>query len=111
MILIPKLGAAGAAIGTLAAEAGVFVFQFFAIEKYAKGLYRGLNYFKFIFATAAAAVSVFWIHNLGISNILTMIFSAALFFTVYLAVLTIFKEPLTLSIEKQILGKIKRMFS
>lgn len=92
-LLIPRLGAAGAAIGTVAAECAVLAVQAIALRRLAGPLVRQIPVWKHLLATAAAAVSCIWILRMGWSHFLTLAVSALIFFGIYLVMLLIEKEP------------------
>lgn len=107
-LLIPSLASAGAAIGTLAAEAIVTVWQFVALRDMVSDAYRQIKYFPIIAGVILGSVGSLWVKELRLPYFFILAISAIIFFTIYSLVLTIVKEPLTIEIERQIIGKIFR---
>jgi len=108
LLLIPSMASSGAAIGTLAAEAVVALWQYAALGDTISGAYRRVKYHTIIAASAVGAAASLWVKGLGLGEFAALVASAALFFGAYAAVLTIAKEPLTLDIESQLLSKLKK---
>lgn len=108
MILIPQMGAAGAAIGTLVAEFVVWMYQYRYLKEHVKYAYKELPYIPIFIALVLSSVAAIGTKFLELSSFLTLVISAILFFGVYIVVLTVAKEPLIVEIERQVLSKIKR---
>ena len=93
--LIPKMGASGAAIGTLVAEAIVFVIQFLFLKKEMGEAFRKIPYLKIVIALAGGCAASVWVLFMGFGNFLSLLISAILFFGVYYVLLLVQKETLT----------------
>ena len=106
-ILIPKLGASGAAIGTVVAEAVVFLVQYVYLRTEVTHAFRAVQYWKMIIAMIAGSAASLWVIRLDIGNFLMLLIAAVLFFGVYLIILLL-KELLVKEIVSQILSKIKK---
>lgn len=106
-LLIPKYAAAGAAFGTVVAEATVLLVQYLSIKDEVKSAFINIKYHKIIIAILASAASSFWVLFLHLGNFMTLLISAMLFFGIYLIILLILKEDLTYEIVLQVLNKIK----
>jgi O-antigen/teichoic acid export membrane protein len=106
--LIPKYGAAGAAIGTLVAEAVVLLFQIFTIRDVAVPLLKAVRYKELIVSIVLAGAASIWVKKLALSSFFTLAISACIFFGVYLVVELLFKESLILELVEQTLGKLRR---
>lgn len=106
-ILIPKMGAAGAAIGTLVAEAVVFCVQFYVLRKDLASVFRSFKYYKILLALAAGTAACIWVRFMDFSNIIALLISAVLFIGVYYGILMLTKEELALSITDQAVCWIK----
>lgn len=106
-ILIPKLAATGAAIGTLAAEVIVFVVQLIALKEETRVAYKNVNYIHIVLALIVSSIPALMCKNLVSSNFLTLCISGATFYVVYGVVLLVFKEKLVV----EILGQIARIIS
>lgn len=94
-LLIPKMAASGAAIGTLIAEAVVLLVQLFVLRKDNIGeAFAPVQYWKIVVAMAAGSAASFWVLFLHVGNIFILLISAVLFFAVYAGVLLLLKEPM-----------------
>lgn len=93
-VLIPIIGISGAALGTLAAEAIVFLVQFIGLKENALKLFQGICFWKIAAGLVVAAASSFWVNYLQLSNLAALLLAACLFFGTYGIVLRLGKEPL-----------------
>ena len=98
-VSVPKMGAAGAALGTLIAEVVVLLIQLFFmyrenLTQYLKVDWR--NHTKIIMGGVIAGVMLFLLHmNITISNyFVRLLITALVYFSVYLTVLAITKETI-----------------
>lgn len=107
-LLIPSMASSGAAIGTVAAEAAVWIVQFFALRDVVTEAYKRVRYTPLILALLLGSLSSVLTKQLGLGSFLTLCVSALIFFGIYGIVLTIAKEPLVLEIEEQVFGKISK---
>lgn len=107
-VLIPRIGAAGAAIGTVVAEVVVFIVQVICLRDTVIPALKKIPYLKNAAALLAGSVCSLWIGQLQLGNFLTLLFSALLFFSVYGISLLLMKETTILEIFEQVLEKIKR---
>lgn len=101
LLLIPRYGAAGAAVGTLAAEAAVLLVQYCALRDMAAGLFRSFRYRNALLALALAMVTSVWVLFCPFGSFLTLLISACCFFGVYAVVLLWTKEPLMMELFEQ----------
>ena len=107
-ILIPKLGASGAAIGTLVAEGVVLTVQIIALRNdNIKDAFRPVQYWKIVIAAAAGCAACFWVPVLHQGNFITLLISAVLLFGVYAGVLLLLKEPMAKEIWSIIMRILK----
>lgn len=106
LVLIPRFASSGAAAGTLAAEITVWVIQLMALKGDVKPAYRQVKYILVVRALAAASAGALWIKMLRFGSFITLAVSAVMFFGIYVLILMISQEPLTLDIIKQILKKL-----
>lgn len=111
LLLIPRFAAIGAAVGTLAAEAVVLTVQLIALRKARGVLFTSVHYVKIVIALCLSAAASVWTPKLGLSNIMTMVLSATLFFGVYGAFMLITREALVTETLAQCVGIIKEKFS
>lgn len=107
-ILIPRLGAAGAAIGTVAAEVTVFIVQVMALKKVVIPILRKLPYWKNILALLGGTVVSVGILLLNIGNFLILVISAILFFGVYTLILLLLREEMVGEIFCQIITGLRK---
>lgn len=106
LMLIPRMSAAGAAIGTMIAELVVLIIQVVALRKDAKLFFENIHFLKILIALLIATVSCAWLLGTNISVFTTLIVSAILFFGVYCSILIFTKEGLTIEIINQILERL-----
>lgn len=92
LVLIPKLGAAGAAIGTLFAEILVLVIQFGYLRDKIYPILKKLEWVKIILASIIATFSCLMFQNVECIRIIRILISAIVFGIVYIGLLTILKE-------------------
>lgn len=108
-ILIPRIASAGAAIGTLGAEAVVWVVQFMALRKDVTQAYTRVRYVPLLLGVFLGGGASIGLKFLQLGNFLTLAFSAIVFFGVYSVVLILAKEPLVFEIIRQIYAKVMRV--
>ena len=96
--LIPVYREVGAAIGTLAAEIVVFVFQYRILSDRLSAVFRKTAYWKILAALVIASAASFRLASLPYSYLLLLVLTAVVFMAVYGGVLWILKEPLALEI-------------
>ena len=106
-ILIPKMGASGAAIGTTAAEFVVLAVQYVSLKDTVSEMLKSIQYWKIIIGLVISSAASVWLINKGLGNFVTLLITAVIFFTVYLVILTLTKEKMTIELEDQILRKFK----
>lgn len=94
LLLIPKMGAAGAAAGTLAAEMTVFAVQFVCVGEEVRRLFLRLEWKKIVGATALAAVFSCLPIICCDNNLVILAASATAFFGGYIGCLGFWGEPL-----------------
>ncbi len=110
MIYIPKYGAAGAAVGTLAAEIVVLIIQAVYLREMLWKM-KGEFHWKQIGAAVVVSTAVIWLVRRYVmidSIFLTLVVSAVIYFGAYGAVLLAVKEPFMMDIVSPVLKKIKR---
>lgn len=104
-LLIPGMASAGAAIGTLVAEAVVLGVQLYFIWGEVKEAFKSIHYMKIVIAICLGSAASLWVALMGLGNFVTLLASAILFFGVYGIVLLLTKEALVLEILTQVTGK------
>lgn len=111
ILLIPRLGSAGAAIGTLAAELVVLIYQLIALKQYNRMLFSDIKISKIVIAIVVGIVLTLWVKILPFDNLILIIISAIVFFGAYYAMLMIMKEPFVRDISRQTGNRIKTMIA
>ena len=107
-ILIPRYRAAGAAIGTLVAEAVVLLVQYYALRNEVSHIVKRIHWLLIFIASAAACAASFWVMNLHMGTFMTLLVSAIIFFSVYAAILLVFGEKMAWEIVYTVFRKLKR---
>lgn len=92
-ILIPFLGASGAAIGTMFAELAVLASQYISVNSAIQNLLLRIPYAKIFIASLAAGAASQTAKLLPLNDLLTILLGAVVYFLVYAAVLLLEKEP------------------
>jgi len=108
MFLIPRMGAAGAAIGTVLAEIMVFIVQVYALKDVVVKILKKISYWKIAIALVLASFVSVWANSMNWGNFLILLFSALLFFGVYVLTLIIFREKLVKEILDDMLRIVKK---
>lgn len=108
IILIPSLASVGAAIGTLIAEAVVFIIQYFYLRNDMKEIVRQIHFGRIIIGTFLAVIFSMWIQFLNLNNFIVLIISATIFFGVYILYMLFKKDEILIELIEQILYKIKQ---
>ncbi len=109
IMLIPRMASVGAAIGTLAAEFAVLVFQFAALHSEVMPAFSSVSYWKIIAGLILGTAASYWAVSAGFGNFVTLLITACLFFGVYGLVLLVTREKLTVEIWDQMIGRIKKI--
>ncbi len=107
-VLIPRMQSTGAAIGTLVAETVVLIVQCWELRGRMSGSFRAVRYWKIIVGMILGTAISFWVVTLGLSNIVTLVITAILFFVAYGVFLLVTKETLTVEIFGQVMERIRR---
>lgn len=112
LILIPKLGASGAAIGTLAAEFTVVLVQAVMLRDFLKKIRREYHVLPYILALLPAFVASALLRELildAAGNFLTLAVTATAFFGLYGGVLLLLKEQIAVEFVMPYVQKILRI--
>lgn len=105
IMLIPQLQATGAAIGTLVAEAVVFVIQYYKLKNELYSFFSVYRWKRLVGGIAIAIVSGLWVKMLHLRPVFALFVSGLLFFASYGLFMLKSKEELTI----ECLEKIKRI--
>lgn len=106
-VLIPRMAAAGAAIGTLVAEMAVWCVQYAALRKDVAEAYTSIKVYAILLALVVGTGASLWVKLLNLGSFVTLVLSAMLFFGAYGMVLLVTKEPLICEITAQAVSKLK----
>lgn len=106
-ILIPELGATGAAVGTLFAEISVMIVQVIVLRKVVLQNLIKMPYGKLLTALAGGTVLSGSLYLIPMNNFLLLFFSALLFFLTYYVILILMKESFVQELSKQIINKVR----
>ena len=111
LLLIPELKSTGAALGTLAAEFVVLAVQMAALRGNVRGIFSGVQYWKFICGVILGTLVSIPLLKLSsrtseLWNLWILLGGALLFFGTYAVSLILLKESLTLDICRQVKKKI-----
>ena len=93
-ILIPELGATGAAIGTLVAEIVVLLWQLVAIRNIKCNLFKDVPWGKMVVSVCLASTVAVWIKLLDFNSFVTLALSGICFFAIYGLLLMIMKDSI-----------------
>ena len=107
-VLIPRFASSGAAIGTLLAEAVVFVVQFIFLKEMVIKALKKISYQKIMVAVILAITVSGWVNLMRWGSFVCLVVSAVLFWGVYGGVLLITREKFVNEIVGQMIKKIKR---
>lgn len=108
MLLIPRLGATGAALGTVMAEISVFIVQVMGLREQILPVLKKVSYLKITVAVGVGCLCSIWIYRLKMNDFLCLVVSAVLFFGSYGVALLISREKATEEIVGQIGNKLKK---
>ena len=104
--LIPRIGASGAAVGTLAAEAAVLIIQFKYLKNMIQPVWRYIEVKKIFTALLISTTLLICLKSLlSLNIILELIITAAAYFSIYALILILLKEQVILSLTKTIISK------
>ena len=109
-ILIPKYSATGAALGTVFAELIVLIFQVVVMKKYVLNNIKHQEYTKLIPALFLSITVSLCLVRFSYNNLFAIIVSALSFFVIYVTILYLTKEKITVEIFNTIILKLKKVF-
>lgn len=107
-ILIPRMQATGAALGTLVAEFVVLIVQYYALRNEIKDAFKEVRYVKILIGVIFGAILSIGISSFGLGNFITLLLAAIVFFGSYGVFLLLTKENMTVELYNQIIEKIKK---
>lgn len=109
-LLIPHIGASGAAIGTLIAELTVFIVQFSFSNKHIRDMFKRLCYVDTLIGLAAGSVCSFWVKFLPLHAFSSLVLSSICFFVPYGIILLVRKNKIVTNLVNDVLVKIISVF-
>jgi O-antigen/teichoic acid export membrane protein len=92
-ILIPKFGAAGAALGTLMAEVGVLVYQLAVVRKLDVRLFDIRNAARVVLVSVVASGGLIALHLAEVQPIKTVLLGGILYFGTVYGILMLWGDP------------------
>lgn len=109
LLLIPGLGASGAAIGTLCAEFAVTLLQFWYLRKLLTSIIQTIEFKELILMIFAGGLVLWGLRGLQLSSLFWQLaVSALLFFGTCVLTLLICRESIVMSILGKLLRKLSR---
>ena len=108
ILLIPKMGASGAAIGTLIAEIAVMIYQYSKAKTRVREMFSEVDYKKLVCALIIGTVLTLGIKKIHMGYFVVLVVSASVFFGCYVIVLRILKESMVCEIEEQLRAKWRK---
>lgn len=96
ILLIPRVGAAGAAVSNVCAEFTVLAVQFAAVRKEMSTLMRDICWWKILVSVTVGIIPTMWIKSLDMSAFWMLAFSGVSFFAVYGTSLMLLKEKMVM---------------
>lgn len=107
--LIPRLGASGAAVGTLVAEGVVLVIQYNYLKSKIKPVWRDIQVKKITLALFVGITMLVCLKSiLNFELIIELVITSVVFFAIYALILRILDEPMIALVTKTIMVKIRR---
>lgn len=108
LVMIPQLGASGAAMGTLVAESAVLFVQYRYLKDTVKSACKSMELKKVMIGMLISIVTLFIIKSIKIPwPFVELLVTSIVFFASYGLTLIILKEPLVLSALNMVAGKNK----
>ena len=107
LLLIPYFKSAGAAIGTLVAEAVVLIVQYIYIRKEMKEILNFSYSLKILVAVVIAAVPTILCGTMINHLFMMFVVTACVFFILYYVILLLFKDNIAIMLFDQVIGKLK----
>ena len=108
IIMIPKYGATGAALGTTAAELSVLIYQIIIMKDMSKKVFAGMRWHVVLIGTTIALFACIWVKTLELGAFFALALSAICFFGVYVVILLITKEKIVFDILEIVLNKLRK---
>lgn len=108
-LLIPSLKSTGAAIGTLVAEAVVFIIQFVYMRKEMLPILRSVRLWKTGVALVIAAIPTFLLSGTSLPDFWLLVLTALVFFGCYGITLLLLKDSMVLVLLNKFFAVVKKL--
>lgn len=108
-LLIPSMKATGAAIGTLVAEAVVFIIQFAYMRKEMIPIFRSVRLWKTCLALVVAATPTVFLSALALPDFWLLALTAVTFFGCYGLALLVLKDSMVLLLLNKFFTTVKKL--
>jgi len=106
LLLIPRFGATGSAVSTLAAEGAVLGYQFVATRQHIARPLLSLDYASLSWGVGGGLAATALIRMMGSGSPWTLVITIPVFFGIYLGVLLRRKEPLASELVRPVLAPL-----
>lgn len=113
LVLIPQMASSGAAIGTLAAEAVVWIVQYYYTKDIVKDVYKQIRYLPILLGIGIGSLLSLFTKNLHVidslrwNSFIVICISGVIFFGAYGITLLAAKEPLVLEMKDMVFRKLR----
>lgn len=107
-LLIPKMGALGAAIGTLATEMWNVIWLGTSCSDYLKKIFSNITFLRYIIPMGVSGIACFYIrdHVIGMQVFWQLVLASVVFFGIYYVSMLMVKEPLFCDLLSKVNQKI-----
>lgn len=109
-LLIPTMKATGAAIGTLVAEAVVFIIQFVYMRKEMSPIFRSVRLWKTAISLVVATVPTIFLAKLALPDFWLLALTAVTFFGCYGLTLLVLKDSMVMLLLNKFFATAKKLF-
>ena len=104
-LLIPGFGPSGAAVGTLAAEAAVLLYQYTVLKDRVSVLLRQISWWKILVSAVLAGLVSLPVKSLGLGSLLALLLGAVLYAVIYALLMIVLREPFVREMLQQLQQK------
>lgn len=108
LVLIPKMGAFGAAIGTLIAEIVVLLIQFLSLRIELKEIFKYIEWWKILICGLIAVIPSVFIRETGIQLFIKLVVSVMIYFGVYFIMLFVVREKEFMSLIENVKSLLRK---
>ncbi|MCR5399003.1 MAG: flippase [Lachnospiraceae bacterium] len=107
ILLIGRLRSVGAAIGTLAAELAVLIYQYLNLKDRIKRMLSGYRALNNVIAILIAVICAVWVKRLDMPPFFALVIEAVCFFTVYALFMYLRKDEIITELIGDVKDKLK----